>query len=168
MRVVSDSSPLIYLSKLNRLGLLKQLYGTIAIPRKVFEEVVERGKKEGYKDALAVEEAIAQKWITVHEAKHSKNLLLLAPEIDEGEAQALSLALNTKARTVLIDDATARSVARSLGLNPRGTAYAILLAMKKGLVTKKEAKKLFQELIQAGFRIAPELYAQLLEEIENA
>ncbi len=167
MVVVSDSSPLIYLAKINRLGLLKQLFGKLLIPQTVFVEVVENGKQDGFSDAFAVEEAVKQKWIAVQRAAFSKNLLRIAPELGDGEAEALSLALNSKARLVLMDEAAARTVARSFGLNVRGTVFVIISAFKKKLLTRKEAKKSLKELLESGFRMAPELYAEVLEELDE-
>lgn len=43
MKVVSDSSPLISLGKLNCLFLLERLYGKITIVRAVYDEVVIKG-----------------------------------------------------------------------------------------------------------------------------
>lgn len=44
MKVISDSSPLIGLSSIGKLGILKTLFGKIIIPGAVFEEVVVLGK----------------------------------------------------------------------------------------------------------------------------
>jgi len=41
--IVADSSPLIHLSRIGRLELLRKVYGTILIPRGVWEEVVTEG-----------------------------------------------------------------------------------------------------------------------------
>lgn len=48
--VVSNTTPLISLSKIAKLELLKSLYGKITIPRGVFEEYREGRKKEDYID----------------------------------------------------------------------------------------------------------------------
>jgi predicted nucleic acid-binding protein len=54
MSVVSNSSPLISLGKLDMLFLLKKLYGRIIVLQAVYEEVVVRGLKEDRKDAFQV------------------------------------------------------------------------------------------------------------------
>ena len=41
--VICDSSSLIHLSAIGRLGLLKDFYGTLAIPHAVWQEVVQQG-----------------------------------------------------------------------------------------------------------------------------
>ncbi|RKZ40552.1 MAG: hypothetical protein DRQ49_07975 [Gammaproteobacteria bacterium] len=43
--VVSNSSPLIHLAKMNQLDLLHEFFGEIAIPRAVYEECITEGEK---------------------------------------------------------------------------------------------------------------------------
>lgn len=57
MIVVADSSPLIYLSVLGKLELLRALYGTVLVPRAVFDEVVVAG--DGVDDRAGRREATA-------------------------------------------------------------------------------------------------------------
>ncbi len=52
--VVCDASPLMALGKLNRLGLLADLYKEVQIPRAVYDEVVTQGLARGASDALIV------------------------------------------------------------------------------------------------------------------
>ena len=56
---VVDSSPLIYLAKVEKLSLLKEFYGSLKIPQ-VYREVVVRGKEKGFEDALRVEAEIGK------------------------------------------------------------------------------------------------------------
>ena len=43
MRVISDSSPLIALSRIRQLDLLHQLYGDVTVPQAVVQEVIDKG-----------------------------------------------------------------------------------------------------------------------------
>ena len=43
MPIVSNSSPLIWLSEIGRIILLKKLFGEVIIPEKVYKEAVEKG-----------------------------------------------------------------------------------------------------------------------------
>ena len=52
MIVVSDSGPLIALSKLSLLSLLHELFAEIVIPMEVWMEVVERGKGKPGSDVV--------------------------------------------------------------------------------------------------------------------
>ena len=48
MIVVSDSGPLIALAKIGKLNVLRELFGEIIIPKAVWIEVVERGKRKAW------------------------------------------------------------------------------------------------------------------------
>ncbi|MHA1583146.1 MAG: hypothetical protein ACTSYM_11725 [Candidatus Baldrarchaeia archaeon] len=58
--VVSNAGPLIHLSKIGLLPLLKKLYAEVVIPAKVKFEVVDQGKKKGFPDALLIKKAIEE------------------------------------------------------------------------------------------------------------
>jgi predicted nucleic acid-binding protein len=44
-KIVSNSSPLIHLAKMDQLNLLHEFFGEVAIPRAVYEECITEGKQ---------------------------------------------------------------------------------------------------------------------------
>jgi hypothetical protein len=56
--VVSDSTPLIYLAKIGRLDVIKNVFGEILIPEAVFCEAVTQGKALNMSDASIIEMAV--------------------------------------------------------------------------------------------------------------
>lgn len=166
--ILSNSSPLMYLSKLNKLNLLKELFKEITMPKEVYEEVVIKGKEERYFDVIAIEAGIKEGWIKIKEEKIEKDIEDLILELDLGERALISLAKKLKPSLLIIDDASARAIAESMGFNVKGTLYILLKAYKKRIISKKEAKELINRLIILGFRISQELYIELLEEIEKS
>jgi predicted nucleic acid-binding protein len=46
MKIVSNSSPLINLARIGKLGLLRELYGELIIPEAVWHEVVVEGSSQ--------------------------------------------------------------------------------------------------------------------------
>ncbi len=64
---VSNSTVLIYLAKIGKLALLKELFREVLIPKEVFKEVVINGKEQQQPDAFAVEMAIEEEWIRIVE-----------------------------------------------------------------------------------------------------
>jgi len=165
--IISNTSPLIYLAKLQKLKLLKTLFKEIIIPKQVYEEVI-RGKEDGFFDALLVEKAVENGWMKIKEIEIIKQIKRFAPEIDLGEIALISLAKKIKPSLVLLDDASARTIAESFGFNVKGTLYVLLKAYKRKLINKKEIKRLINELVISGFRISQELYIQLLEELDKS
>lgn len=166
--IVSNSSPLIYLAKLKKLMLLRALFKEVVIPHEVYDEVAIRGKEGSFIDAVVVERAKTEGWLHVESAPQEKELKAFSPEIDIGEAAAILLARKINANLLLIDDASARIIAQSFGLNVKGTVFVLLRAYKKKMLTKEEVRKLMGRLIAEGFRLSQELYVSVLEEIDNA
>lgn len=167
MLVVSNSSPLIYLAKIHQIALLQELFGEILVPFSVYTEVITIGKDEGYSDANLVEEAVKDGWLQVSQIRSKIPILEKFGELDDGERDAIALAVEKKAELVLIDDAAGRHVAKALHLRVKGTLYVILLALQKNLINPKEAKNELEHLLQARFRLSPELYAMAIKEIER-
>ena len=56
--IISNSSPLILLARINKLGIIKEIYKKIYIPKAVYNEVIVRGKEEKYSDAFIIERAV--------------------------------------------------------------------------------------------------------------
>ena len=164
--IVSNSSPLMYLAKIGKLSFLKVLFKEIIIPKEVYEEVV-IGKNERYIDSFVVEKAVKEGWIKVKETKINNELEGFAPEIDKGEIAVISLAKQINSSLVLIDDASARTIAESFDLNVKGTLYVLLKAFKSKITDKKETIKLINRLISSGFRISQESYMQILNDLNN-
>lgn len=158
--IVSNAIPLIYLAKTGKRDLLKELFGEILIPQEVYSEVVEKGKQLGQKDAYAVENAVVQGWIKVVAAEPVE----VPIELDKGEEAALSLAKQLNAEVVLLDEVSARSAARLIGLTPRGTLFVLLLALKTQKIVLDEFLHALDQLIDAGFRLKEEVYVQAVRD----
>jgi len=168
---VSNATPLIYLARLNKLQLLKEIFTQIQIPPEVKIETIDRGKEKGYPDAYAIEQAMSDGWL-IQESLTQKTIekseaLAHMMRIDIGEAQAIILAKQKNEKDILIDQTNARAVARNLGLNPRGTIFVILTALKRKLITKDNAKQMLDKLIEANFYISVDIYRDTLKTIEK-
>src|SRR3989338_6753420 len=117
----------------------------IIIPKQVYEEVVLKGKEERFFDALNVENSIKEGWIKVKEIDIDKEVNRLASEIDIGEIALISLAKKLRPSLLLIDDASGRAIAESMGFNVKGTLFILLKAYKKGIIQKVEIKELINK-----------------------
>ena len=121
MRTVSNTSPLIWLSNMGKLNLLKELFDEILIPPEVYREAVETGLQEGFSDALIIKEAVDQGWIKTttlgeKEIELCHNMMKHAFELHMGEAQAIALARRMgKDTLLLIDESSGSSICGSLG-----------------------------------------------------
>jgi predicted nucleic acid-binding protein len=161
--VVSNSIPLIYLAKVNKLDLLKPLFTEVFIPQEVKNEVVDKGKMLGKKDAYIVEKAITAGWLKVL----TTDTVAVSIEIDPGEIAALSLAKKLKLKEVLIDESSARAAARLLDLTPRGTLFILLKALQKEEIDQDEFPEVLNQLLKEGFRLKEEVYLEALKEAKR-
>ncbi len=153
--VVSNSSILIHLSRIGKLWLLKEIFGRIVIPKAVYEECTFENKA-GSKEIKSLE------WIEVREIKDQNFNKVLRMLLDDGEAEAIVLALETKANLILLDEAEARRIAKNLGLKVAGTIGIQLKAKKMGLI--KSLKKNIEMLRENGFWISNDLVYKVLRD----
>jgi len=168
---VSNATPPIYMARLGKLHILKDIFTHVQIPPEVKAETVEQGKTKGYPDAYVIEQALNDKWLilsplTPENTKKSETLAQMTG-IDIGEAQAIILTKQKNEKLILMDQSNARQVARHLELTPRGTIFIILSATKRKLITKEEAKQMMAALIEVNFYISAKIYHETLKAIEH-
>ena len=157
-KVICNASPLIALSNISKIELLKGLFQKIIIPQAVYQEVVEEGKNRP--GALEVKNAIG-KWIEVYKVKNLNEVEALRAILDKGESEVIVLAQEINADLLILDNREPRIFAKHLGFKVIGTIGILLLAYKKGLLNNPMPKIL--ELREKGFYIS----TKLLEEIKK-
>jgi predicted nucleic acid-binding protein len=150
---------LISLSFIEKLHFLEKRFpGGIIIPKAVWKEVVDEGK--GRPGSLEIS---AASWISVQNVKEKNLVGLLRSELDEGEAEAITLAHEIKADVLLIDERDARIAAKKLGIKVLGTIGLLAWAKKSGLISSLRDE--MNNLQKVGkFRISEELYSRVLSD----
>lgn len=148
MIVISDSAPLIYLSAVADLHILRDLFGSVIIPDAVFHEVVTEGK--GRPGSHEVETA-AGTWIKVQQRMPTASTARIMEEqkLQLGEAESIELALGLRAELLLLDDQRAVQFARSAGLAMMRTGTVYVAAKRSGLIDSVGAR--LDALRKAGF-----------------
>ena len=131
--VVADSSPLFYLAHLDRLGLLRELYRKVDVPDVVWAEA-QSGGRQYPETTPRLEAARLAGWISIHPRSEQIGGEPVLAGLDEGERQALLLALTLAADLVLIDEKRGRRAAVSLGLTSTGTVGILIEAKRLGLL----------------------------------
>lgn len=159
MAVISNSTPLIYLSALGDIRLLPDLFRSIMIPQAVYREVVLEGK--GQSGEAEVREAVGS-WLTVADPLEERQLPL-SPSIEElhaGEMEAILLAHKMSAEAILLDDRRAVEVAREQGLSVVRTPAIYVAAKQRGKIARVRPKL---DLLRAfGFRLKDRDYEAVL------
>jgi predicted nucleic acid-binding protein len=161
--VVSNATPLIYLAKIGRIDLLGKVFGEVFVPEEVRIEVVDKGKQLGEGDAYVVEKAIKDGWLKVL----SVEALEIPIKLEPGEIAVLSLSRRQGLREVLVDEISARTAARLMGLIPRGTIYVLLKALEIREVNLSEFLDALSDLVKHGFRLKEEVYLEAVREARN-
>jgi predicted nucleic acid-binding protein len=156
MIVVSNTSPITNLCAIGKLELLQNIYGNIIIPQAVYSEMANLDY-----EVPGTKEVKTLAWIETQTISNLALVEQLKTEIDPGEAEAIALAIEIKADRLIIDDYQGKLVASRLNLNFIGILGILLIAKQRGLIIT--VKPVMDDLINlAGFRINPQLYANLL------
>jgi predicted nucleic acid-binding protein len=101
---------------------------------------------------VATEVGTETNWLTVQSVQNSAVVATLKTQMDEGEAEAIALAMELGDVLLILDDKKARRVAQQIGLKVIGTVGMLLRAKRDGVIT--EIKPLLTALVQADFRIS--------------
>jgi predicted nucleic acid-binding protein len=153
-KIVSNTTPIISLLKLNRLELFQKLYAQIYIPTAVFNEI-EAGKTKGYYTDLSKID-----WINIAEIKDKKAVKYFL-DLDAGEAEAIVLATEINADLIILDEKLGRFHAKHADLKVTGTIGVLIKAKSEGIIER--LKPLLDELTNKDVWISEKLKREILE-----
>lgn len=162
MIVVSDTTPLISLLKIDRIDLLEKLFGQVLIPRAVFDELTldERFKLEA--DQIRRKQFIKVKAVKNPE---SASVLKRATGLDQGESEAIILTDEQNADVLLMDEAKGRAVSFQMGFKIMGTIGILMAAYEENELTADEVRACVEGLQRAGRHISQKQYQMLLDKL---
>ncbi len=157
MIVVSDTSPVSNLILIERLDILSSLYNEVVVPTAVDKEIRDLGRL-GY-DLVGYTSA---KWIRVLEPSDLAKVQDLKFRLDDGEAEAIALAIEINCDLLLMDERIGTKIARSEGLRTVGLVGLLIKAKHDGFVP--DVRSLLDQLrSKAGFWIGEALEKRVLE-----
>ena len=152
MTVVSNSSPLIALARIQRLELLPAVFAAVLIPPAVDREI--RRSIPDLPD-----------WLHVRVPTGSTPSLTSRRRLGGGELEAIALAIQLEAEWIILDDLPARRLAETSGLNVIGTLGVLLGAKRAGLIERIRPE--LDRLTTTSFFLSSELYDELLRDAEE-
>lgn len=144
--IISDTSCLILLSKINELTLLRKLSKYVFITSSIQREF-------GYN---------LPSWIQIKEPKGNHYQKILEMELDIGEASAIALSLEIDNSILILDDLKGRKIAEKLNLRYSGTFGLILRAKQERVIEK--AKPILDKIRKTNFRFSEKLFEIVLSE----
>ncbi|MCL4437260.1 MAG: hypothetical protein M1387_11200 [Thaumarchaeota archaeon] len=138
----------------------------------VYREVVEEGIRKGISEAEGLEDLFKAGVIKIEKANEriDDNSVLQGLEgtgIHLGKERVIALALELQS-TVVMDDQRARQVAKILGVRVAGTPHLILHMVGPKLLTRSNAEKAIDTMIEKGWRCGPSHYSEILKLISKA
>ncbi|MGO8789905.1 MAG: DUF3368 domain-containing protein [Terriglobia bacterium] len=146
MTIVADSSPLVILAKLGYFNLLNRLFPRVYISREVHHEVVISGA-----GLPGAPEVAAAEWVEVKQLQNPAALLAAQEEyaLGVGELSTILLGKEIHADVLLLDDYTARKLARAEGFQVRGTLGLLESFYVAGHLT--DVRAAFRELLAHSY-----------------
>jgi predicted nucleic acid-binding protein len=142
--VISDTSCLILLSKIEMISLVRELYGKIIVTDIVASE---------YGEPLP-------EFIEIRKLKDNVHFKILEQAIDAGEASSIALCLEIPNSLIILDDKKARKVASQLNIPHTGVIGVLVQAKKLGIIEK--VKPFLDMLKSTGMWVSSEIYSEVL------
>ncbi|MBP9888304.1 MAG: DUF3368 domain-containing protein [Leptospiraceae bacterium] len=155
--IISNTTPLINFSSIERLDILHKLFGEIMIPPAVNTELLEKVKV-----FPKLQLALDNPNITVLKLKDEKISAFLNIDLHLGESESIALALENQAQLLLLDEIEGRRIAEYHKVKFIGTVGCLTLAKQKKIIA--EVKLVLDEIIEKGnFWLSEKLYLEVLK-----
>ena len=159
---ISNTTPVINLAEIGRLDILEGLFGKVAVPPAVVDELLA-------KESLFEKAAGAAKTGRFEVMAPANRLLArgFGAVVHAGEAECIALAMEHQGSLLLLDDLQARALASSNGLAFTGTLGCLVEAKSRGWIDAV-APLLDNLRRSARFWISRRLEAQVLHDVGEA
>jgi uncharacterized protein len=148
-----NTSPLILLSKVGLLEVLRAGALPVLVPDEVLAEIARYGSGDPTLQILR-----STPWLQVVQAP-PRPPLLDSDRLGAGELSVLAVALSMPHSEVVLDDLSARRSAQSLGLPIRGTISFVLQAKHQGIIPA--VRPVFDQLRALGMYLSDRLIEQV-------
>lgn len=160
-RVVVNTTPLIALSHVEQIDILKKLYGEIIIPEAVYRELSVKTDSICKK---TVDSSLD--WIRVDKIKNQMAKAMYKTHLHDGEVEVMILAKEIDADVVIIDDANAKRHAKYLELPVTGTLGVLIKAKQECYID--ELKPILQRMVENGIYVSQGLIELCLKQVGEA
>ena len=156
---ISNTSPLVYLHRIDALDWLPRLFTSIWTPLEVVAEL-----REGLARGFNVPDPSRLDWLDIVAPKQTPSEWF-ALDLGPGGVAAMSLALENPSRTIILDDSLARHVAQAAGLNVWGTLRIILEMKTQGHI--QAVAPFVTRLKDSGMWISDEVRLRILRLVDE-
>ena len=157
MAGVADTSPLIFLAKVNRLTLLPELYREVFIPPAVATEL--RAKPD--RTSSELNRFIGSS--RVQAPGNTTQVETFSAYLGIGEAEAIALAMEIPDAILIMDDAEGRRMAQSLGLRVTGLLGVLIEAKVRKLLPA--ISPIVDQLVAEGLWLSEAMRRSVLDAV---
>lgn len=160
MTVICNATPLINFAAIERLDIMKTLFKEVIIPEAVYQETTQFN----FPSAPIILQAVEQQWLQIHQVTAIPDSI--SNLLDDGEREVIALALHINEKRVLLDEKSARQIAKNFNLQIIGTLGILVLAKQNQIIP--QVKPLLDEMIiQARYWVNASLYQQILQQVKE-
>jgi predicted nucleic acid-binding protein len=153
--LVCNTSPLLYLGRINHVHLISALFAPVYVPEPVIVELdAGRLLRPDTIDPRTLD------WVTPVSITPALLASLPPNRLGVGERSAIAFGRTQSGCTIGLDDRQARLLAQQLGLAVVGTVGILVSAKRANLIPA--ARPLLDAVRNQGFRITQEVYAEAL------
>ncbi|MFE1748339.1 DUF3368 domain-containing protein [Coleofasciculus sp. H7-2] len=160
MKVIFNSSPLIFLSRLQFLDSFVDSPDEFYLPMFVAEEISAKSDEA----CLQVKALIDSGKISARTIKLTSLANSINMRLGRGEAEAIALGIELQTDYIILDDFAARKEATRLGLNVKGMLAIIRKLQADSKITIDSLDQLYQDLVAINFRIKRSLFDAIFED----
>lgn len=154
-KIISNASPLIFLSKIDRLHLLNDLFSEVLVPDGAWVEAIRKPD-----DMTAALKAFkSEDSLSVFTVQNQAAVSAMIGRLHTGEVEVIVGAGELDISRVILDDGYARNKAKQLGLSVTGTLGILIAGHKKGIISDLGAE--IDKLRTIGFRISDKIIKQI-------
>jgi len=157
---VVDSSALIPLAWVGRLGLISTTFDDVRTTEEVQEEVLTEGKR----GTAALDEFLAD--VVVCDTPAAAAEVASMEGIAVADASVILLA-EADEEILLANDKALIEVARTHGVDCWWVTTLLLSCTKEGSLTPEEATDLLYDLVDKGMNLHPKVYAQVQKKLRE-
>ncbi len=161
-KIIIDSCPIIFLSKINALNILPELFsGEISTIKKVRDEL-----NRGF---IPADELIEMNnFFNKIEIVNTNESLILSSTLSKTDKELITYAINNNYDLMITDDNLLRRISQHENINTIGTLGLLVQCAKKGIRSVETVHSYIEDLIKKHkLRISVELYSDIMKSLNE-
>jgi predicted nucleic acid-binding protein len=160
MKIIFNSSTLIFWSRLDFLDLFPTIESQFSWP----ESVIQKISAKQDKSSKHIYSLISEDKLLIQKVQLAALANRLNERLGIGESEAITLGVQLQPIYIILDDFAARKEAVRLGLNVKGTLAVIRKLQLDGKISIYDLDRLNQQIRDVNFRVKREIFDSIFED----